>query len=165
MVGLSVKGLFYCFRCIKVSIDGVCSSYSLATNGYLFNYINASFEYLTEVSNQVETLFHNTGPTCYNITLTYACNALFVPCDLTSGTPIAMCSNSCKQFKTICSVEYDTVVKGLVAITFVSDICSDTLVYIKNEFAVNTTFKGVEHNCLGMYQMHSCVCVRMCVCS
>ena len=148
-----------------MSIDGVCSSYSLATNGYLFNYIDASFEYLTEVLNQVETLFHNTGPTCYNITLTYACNVLFVPCDLTSGTPIAMCSNSCKQFKTSCSVEYETVARGLSVIDkFVSDICSDTLVYIKTRFAVNTTSKGVESNCLGMYLMHSCLCA-CCVCT
>jgi len=141
---------------LKVNIDGICSQHLLATNGYLYNYTSAeNFTSYDGLLSSLATYIPLISGTCLNDTSTFICNAVFVPCDLTTGEPRAICSSSCYRFSTLCEVEYDAFVAGL-AIAGIDqldqlDLCADTLKLIKKGFGAKTTVKGVECGCIGIW--------------
>jgi len=130
---------------------GACSLSSVATNGYVYKYTSVeNFTNYVQIVNSLAKYISIVRHSCKEATSTFACNAIFVPCDLTTGEPRATCSNSCYHFSTHCDLEYDTIVKGLTIIGLQqSDICADTLQHIKKVFGSNSTFTGAECKCLG----------------
>ena len=138
---------------MQINISGVCSEHSVATNGYLYNYTSA--ENLTQFMQIIDSLkshIPNIKPECRHISLSHGCNGLFVPCDLITGKPRAICSNTCCHFRGLCSKEYAAFQLVLHVLKINQpDLCTDTLLFIKKVFGANATLKGDELNCIGMY--------------
>ena len=148
------------FRCVKVSnLTFLCSHRSLAVNNYLVNYE----EYFTYKSLNGEIyrnelairlfLSHTTEHKCVEEALLMACNAGYIPCDMTTGEPRSLCVNSCKKYREDCPVFYNTIIRSGVLFfdlqTQSVDLCEDTMIafklYFNNTNITNVT--GVEHNC------------------
>lgn len=160
-------------RCIQFNnLHRFCAQESLATNSYLNQY--ESVQTLTAFTNIITHLESYarliTSEECHNQTIAFICNAIFIPCDLITGEPKAICKDSCNKFSEECILEYDTIIKAAVILEAVDiegigridieieDFCADTLNHTKQAFGINTTNTGVECNCLAIQGMYTDSC-------
>ena len=95
----------------------------------------------------------------------FLCNLIFIPCNLTTGTPRPLCSRSCFKFHSACTVEFDTIlnIAGFLDIPF-TDSCENTLNHINAGYGYPNSSNDFEDDCyelpnvpdgMRFYNMHA----------
>ena len=128
-----------------------CADFSLTADSYGYGY--ASFENLTRFANDVNmtrTSFLLYKP-CDLFAVYYFCNYVLIPCDLFTGAPRPICSDSCYYFTTECSSIYSTVLllANQIYPAFVDD-CENTLSHLQNNYGFSCSSINLEHNCIDL---------------
>ena len=84
----------------------------------------------------------------YGVLFVY--NQLFVPCNLTSGTPRPLCSNSCYFFRSNCSREFDSIIKliSIIAKNSLVYDCGNTFHFINVLSNFANSSKDFEEDCI-----------------
>ena len=137
----------------------IYSEYSLAVNSMIYNYtseknitkflktLNLAVQYLPQLSKS-ECSFHGA---------VFVYNYIFVPCNLTVGTPRPLCSSACYVFRSSCEYEYTTIITyaKLLGIPLFDD-CENTFHHINNLFHYPNSSKDFEDDCFDF--PGNCVC-------
>ena len=151
------------FRCLKIDFiqDSICANFSFATAYYYYEY--TSYENLSNlytIIQQVEPVITiDLHSLCTQFFTYYFCNYFFPPCDLTTGAPQAICSESCDYFLTECSDEYNQLFafSGLQGYDLTID-CSNTL-SLQQDYGFPCSSSSLQNNCIDLLGMYVCQCV------
>ena len=86
---------------------------------------------------------------CLFYSAIFVYNYVFVPCNLTTGTPRPLCSSACYTFNYDCDYEYNTIISyaNLFEVPL-SDDCENTLHHINKEYGYSNSSKDFENDCL-----------------
>ena len=126
-----------------------CGAVSLATDFYIYGY--TSYENLTAfnmVTAQIEP-FVDWSIFCSRFAVSYFCNYVFVPCDLTTGAPIPACSSSCDFLHAYCRSIYDQAVSfGATAGYSVVADCDNTLIHLQQSFGFPCSSSSLQNGCI-----------------
>ena len=138
---------------IKFSGENSCSSYSLSLNHMTFKYTNAkNFSELLNLLQSVRILLRNSKTKdCEFPTGLFLCNTVFVPCNLTTGTPRPFCSSACSNFYSACNVEFNTI-SGFTKILnypFMHN-CKNTLHPLNIGYGYPNVSSDFEDDCLDL---------------
>ena len=124
--------------------------YSLAVDNMIYNYTSeknmAKFLKDLKVAIQYLPLFSESECLFYSAAFVY--NYIFIPCNLTAGTPRPLCSSACHMFRSSCEFEYTTIISyaKLLGIPL-SDDCENTFNHINNLFHYPNPSKDFEDDC------------------
>ena len=97
-------------RCLQLNFsENFCADFSLATDSYGYQY--TSSENLTGFISNVNVFvtYFDLYERCQFFAAYYLCNYVIVPCDLFTGAPRPMCSDSCYYLTTECGSIYSNV--------------------------------------------------------
>ena len=111
------------------------------------------FTYFATIVNQCEGFQKYIG-SCYYGAVEFACNVLFVPCNLTTETPKPICSDICSNFRSACKDQFN-VMKDIAQINgfpFI-DNCEDTLSHLKSYGYPNLSSE-FRDDCLSLSGMY-----------
>ena len=122
---------------------------------YVYKYTNER-NFNQKVSGILEvTVIHNLrhfdnvlSSKCLYYSAIIIYNAVFIPCNLTTGMPRPLCSNACYFFRDFCNAEYTIGIKYLRLNGIVSDYCENTLEHINKLFYYPNSSKDFESNCI-----------------
>ena len=145
-------------RCVQLKFleqNSVCSNINLATEYY--NYRYTSLENFTSFSETIITLEEiiRIGFTgfCGKFLTYFLCNYAFVPCDLTTGAPRPVCTDSCYFVRTYCESEFMLVLQFTSTIDYpVIDSCENTLAHLQVGFGFPCSSSSFEDNCIDLLQ-------------
>ena len=119
----------------------------------IFKYTSdKNFSRLLDRLKSTRTLLVNAGPSCELSTGVFLCNTAFVPCNLTTGTPRPLCSRSCSIFRSVCNIEFNTVLTfaEILGIHF-SPNCENTLHHINiGGFGFPNSSSEFEDDCFNL---------------
>ena len=75
---------------------------------------------------------------------------LFIPCNLTTGTPKPLCSKSCYFYRSNCYSDYSRILKyaGAILMTSIADDCENTFTIAKSLFNFTKSSKDFKDDCL-----------------
>ena len=138
-------------RCLQLNIlnQSSCAGFSLATDFYGYGY--TSYENFTEIATSVEMYspFLKLSYHCHQFAAYFICNYAFIPCDLFTGAPRSICSDSCYYFRTRCNETYDDILLygGIVAYPFI-DNCENTLIHLQTTYGFPCSSSTFENNCI-----------------
>ena len=131
--------------------ENFCADFSLAIDSYIYGY--DSSENLTGYSNDLNMFVNlfDLGQHCQFFATYYLCNYALIPCDLFTGAPRAICSDSCYYLTTECSSIYSTVLLFATQIypAFVDD-CENTLSHLQTSYGFPCSSNSLEHNCIDL---------------
>ena len=125
-----------------------CAEYSLATDFYGYAY--TSNENLTSFAVILESLrpFFDFSLICHQFAVYFICNYVFVPCDLFTGAPRSICSDSCYFLRTYCDEEYFSVVQvGSLRFPF-EDNCENTLTHLQLGYNFPCSSSSIGNDCI-----------------
>ena len=136
-----------------LNLNPICSGANLGTAYY--NYRYTSLENLTSYSTTITTLqeFFRSGFSgfCETFLVYYLCNYVFVPCDLTTGAPRPICTNSCYFVHTRCNLEFMRVMQFASAFDYpIIDDCENTPANLQVGFGFPCSSSSFEDNCLDL---------------
>jgi len=82
----------------------------------------------------------------------FVINYVFIPCNLTTGTPRPLCSDSCYNFRKHCRHRYNSALlfADLLNIPFVDD-CENTLHVINTAFNFPNSSKDFQDDCFNLH--------------
>ena len=90
---------------------------------------------------------------CGKILTYFLCNYVFVPCDLTTGAPRPICTDSCYFVLTECQSEFSLVLQFTSTIDYpIIDNCENTLANLQVGFGFPCSSSSFEDNCIDMLQ-------------
>ena len=146
--------LMYMFlhSCTHIEFSGEesCSLYSLSLNHMIFKYTSdKNFSMLLDALSSVKTLSH-TGVTreCILPTGMFICNMVFIPCNLTTGTPRPLCPDTCFKFYSACNLEFKTITDFAEFINLpIIDSCENTLSQINEAYGYPNTSSDFKDDC------------------
>ena len=143
------------YRCLKLTFlrSTTCDDVSLATDFYGYEYTN-----LTEILNQVDNydLLLDFNHICGQLTGYFICNYVFIPCDLFTGAPRPICSDSCYYYCTECSDTYHTLLRVIPqAYPYIMDDCDNTLSHLQTGYDFPCSSSSLENNCLDLLRKFS----------
>ena len=132
------------------------SPYSLSLNNIVYKYTGEGN--ITKILNLMKMVagllpgYPVTECRSYGYILGY--NILLVPCNLTTGKPRPLCSNSCYYYRVNCSEEYDSVLRSAKKYNLdsVSD-CDNTFSLINTIFGFANSSKEFEEDCFDIRGM------------
>ena len=131
--------------------ENFCADFSLATDSYVYGY--TSLENLTGFTNGLSSYetFFDLGQHCQFFAAYYFCDYMLIPCDLFTGAPRPICSDSCYYLTTECSSIYDTVslFASQVYPAFMDD-CENTLSHLQTSYGFPCSSNSLEHNCIDL---------------
>ena len=151
---------FVCvYSCIHLELDDedICSPY---LNHMIFNYANESYyKIIVNKTNQLESLLDLVSGKCRATGVLLTCSILFIPCNLTTGAPIPLCSNDCSSFESECP----NVVSVLIDLAEVNKFpfihnCENTLSHLSAYYNNQNSSSYFKDNCLALPGMLSCDC-------
>ena len=135
---------------IEFSGEGSCSQYSLSLNHMTFKYTSdRNFSEFLDLLKSVEVLLQNSvTPGCTWPTGIFLCNLIFIPCNLTTGTPRPLCSRSCSNFYSACTLEFHTILNfaGLLNVPLTSN-CENTLHHINVGYSYPNSSNDFKDDC------------------
>ena len=104
---------------------------------------------LLDLLSSIELLLRNSAtPGCTLPTGILICNIVFIPCNLTTGTPRPLCHESCLKFHTACSLEFNTISTFAVILNFpFIHGCENTLIHINEVYGYPNTSSDFEDDC------------------
>ena len=131
--------------------ENFCADFSLAIDSYVYGY--ASSENITGFNNNLDTFqtFFDLSEDCQLFGAYYFCNYGVIPCDLFTGAPRPICSDSCYYLTTECSSIYYSALLyvNLVYPAFV-DNCENTLSHLQTSYGFPCSSNSLEHNCVDL---------------
>ena len=88
---------------------------------------------------------------------------LFVPCNVTTGTPRPLCSKSCYFYRNRCISDYSRILQygAVILKTSFPDDCENTFLFINRLFNFANSSKSFEDDCFdipGMYIVKPSMC-------
>jgi len=134
----------------------VCAQFNLATDYY--NYRYTILENFTSFSQTIEALEDviNSGVVgfCRIIFPYFLCNYAFVPCDLTTGAPRPICTDSCYFMRTLCFEDFKHAVDYANVIDYpLVDDCENTLANLQKGFGFPCSSSSFKDNCIDIQGM------------
>ena len=146
------------FRCEQLNFleqNPVCSGINLATNYYNFRY--TSVDNFTSFSDTITTLEGiirlGFNDFCGRILTYFLCNYVFVPCDLTTGGPRPICTDSCYFLLAHCEAQFMNVIQFTSTQNYpFMDNCENTLAHLQEGFGFPCSSSSFENNCINMMQ-------------
>ena len=126
-----------------------CGDASSATDSYIYGY--TSYENLTKFNMFAEQIepFIDWPDSCVQFAIYYFCNYVYVPCDLTTGGPVSICSNSCYFLRTNCPLIYLQVMNAAAAAGYsLVDNCENTLLFLQQEFGFPCSSSSLQNDCI-----------------
>ena len=144
------------FRCLKIDFiqDSICNTLSFATAYYYYEY--TSYENLSNffaIIQQLEPIIiADIQHLCTQFFTYYFCNYLFPPCDLTTGAPQAICSESCDYFVTECSNANQLAVYSRFQGYDFNIDCSNTL-SLQQDYGFPCSSSSLQNNCIDLLGM------------
>ena len=136
-----------------------CAEYSLATDFYGYQY--TSNENLTSFATILESFraLLDFSFICHRFAAYYICNYVFVPCDLFTGAPKSICSDSCYLLRKYCD---ETVM--VAALRFpIEDNCENTLSHLQLEYNFPCSSSSIGNDCIDLRSMLICVTMIFCL--
>ena len=150
--------------CTPVEFSGEesCSLYSLSLNHMTFKYTSdKNISILLDLLSSVKLLVHNSATSgCTLPTGILICNMVFIPCNLTTGTPRPLCLESCFKFYTVCNVEFNIItdLASLINFPFIHS-CENTFRHINDVYGYPNTSSDFEDDC---YDLPGMLVMRFC---
>ena len=135
---------------IEFSGEESCSPYSLSLNHMIFKYTSdKNFSMLLDLLSSIKTLLRNSVTRgCTLPTGMLICNLAFIPCNLTTGTPRPLCSETCFKFYSACNLEFNTVTSFAELISFpILGSCENTLSHINEGYGYPNTSSDFKDDC------------------
>lgn len=142
-------------RCIPLQLDPELqpfSQYGLSMNNIIY-YNYTSEENFTKFLDSAKLAAKYFSEFYSSVCLTYAVifvyNLVFIPCNLTAGTPRPLCSSACYFFSSFCDSEYEIIVRyaSLFGIPY-SDDCENTLNHLNKLLKFPNISKDFENDCV-----------------
>ena len=132
--------------------QGLCADFSVAIDYYHYEY--TSYENLSNFHMtllEIEpVIIIDLQYFCYQFIAYYMCNYVFPPCDLTSGAPRAICTESCQYFLTDCSEAYNDLVIYVDAYGSIFNVeCRNTL-KLQQDFGFPCSSSSLQNNCIDL---------------
>ena len=94
---------------------------------------------------------------CTRFAAYYFCNYGFIPCDVTTGAPRAICTESCNFLRDHCSDAYIQVMTFVDAFGYtIKDRCENTLILIQEEFGFPCSSSSLQNECIDLLSMYIC---------
>ena len=127
-----------------------CIDFSLATDLYGYGY--TSYENLSDFAMNVEEYRHflDLKHFCHRFAAYFICNYVFVPCDLFTGAPRPICTESCYYFHTYCNETYRTILLIRTRSFTIMDNCDNTLVHLQTEYGFPCSSGSLKNNCIDL---------------
>ena len=144
------------FSCISFQqLDPVFQLYSqlsLSLNGIVYKYTskNNFSTYVQALKLGTQYLPQLTSLSgCQRYAGLFVYNTIFIPCNLTTGSPRPFCSSDCYYFRCVCEYEYSTIITyaNLVKIPLSDDFCDNTLEHINKLYNYPNSSKDFENDC------------------
>ena len=128
----------------------IYSDYSVSLNGMIFKY--TSEKNLTSLLDililAVRYIPQFSSSRCLFYGAVFVYNNLFIPCNLTTGTPRPLCSKACYSFSNDCEYEYNTIINyAHVAGIPIKNVCENTFTHINSLFNYPNSSKDYENDC------------------
>ena len=148
--------LLYSCTQVEFSGEGSCSPYSLSLKNMIFKYTSdKNFSELMRYS--VDSLLRNSITRgCKDPTGIHLCNMIFIPCNLTTGTPRPLCQRSCFNFCSACNLEFNTIstIGSLLDIPIMHN-CENTLHHINTGYGYPNSSSDFEDDCYNLPDLPS----------
>ena len=91
---------------------------------------------------------------CYYAALDFACNVIFIPCNLTTGLPRPICSDVCSNFRSACKDQFNVMKDFAVLYQYpFIDSCENTLSYLTSYGYPNLSSE-FRDDCLSLTGMY-----------
>ena len=144
-----------CFVCVcsctylELDEENFCSPY---VSHMIFNYANESyFEMVANRIDQIKVVLDLSSEKCRISARLLSCSVLFIPCNLTTGAPIPLCSNDCYSFDSICENEISTLVDiGKLNNFPMIKNCENTLSHLNTLINYPNSSSDFKDNCLAL---------------
>ena len=94
---------------------------------------------------------------CYLSVNLFLCNYVFIPCNLTTGTPKPICSKSCYNFYHSCPDQYN-LIYNMMGYPFMND-CNNTLGHLAEWHEYAASSDDFDDDCLDFGLESKCVYV------
>ena len=147
------------FRCLKIDFisQRICANFSFATDYHYYQY--TSYENLSNfdiILQQIEPIIiADLQHFCSQFFTYYFCNYIFPPCDLTTGAPQAICSESCEYFVAECD-EHDHLPVFIELQGYDLNIdCRNTLAF-QQGYGFPCSSSSLQNNCIDILGMFIC---------
>jgi len=144
---------------VELSGETSCSLFSLSLSHMTFKYTSATnFTIISSKLRLIKYLFQGAEPQCEFATGLFFCNTIFVPCNLTTGTPRPFCSDACKNLYRACKRTFIAIVDiGAIANLNLMKNCENTLSHLNTGFGYPNTSSDFEDDCLNLPGI--CICI------
>ena len=88
---------------------------------------------------------------CNLLTAYVICNYVFVPCDLFTGAPRPICTDSCYYYRIECGDTYNALLNVAVLVySDVMDNCNNTLSHLQTSYDFPCSSNSLENNCIDL---------------
>ena len=145
-----------CFVCVcscthlKLDDENICSPY---LSHMIFNYANESYyEMIANEADRLKILLDATARRCRkNSLFIIGCSIIFIPCNLTTGAPIPLCSNDCSSFESECYDAFSALINfsKFYDYPYIQN-CQNTLSHLNMYFNFLNSSSDFKDNCLAL---------------
>ena len=140
-----------CFSIVKLNPEvQIYSDYDVSLNGMAFKYTSMKnfTKYLDNLIIAARYIPQFSSSSCLFYSAVFVYNHLFIPCNLTTGTPRPLCSKACYMFSNECEYEYTTMITyaNLIGIP-IENGCENAFGHINSIFNYPNTSKDYENDC------------------
>ena len=132
----------------------ICADFSVATDSYIYGY--TSYENFTELIMIVQrfTPVVDLQFACTRLIAYFFCNYGFIPCDVTTGAPRAICTESCNFLHDHCGETFTQVVTFVDAFGYTIDYnCENTLSILQEGFGFPCSSSSLQTECIDLLSM------------
>ena len=138
-------------RCLQLDFlhQKACAQFTLATDFYIYRY--TSYENFTEFAMTLDQLrsFVDFSEFCEQFATYFICNYVFTPCDLTTGAPRPICTDTCYFFRTYCSDTYSSMIRFAAAVKYpIMDNCENTLAHLQLGYNFPCSSSSLQNDCI-----------------
>ena len=151
---VKIYALLYLCSCIPLQLNPevqVYSEYSVSLNSMIYKYTSESnfTKFLDALVVAVEYLPQLSSTVCLSYSAFFVYNYIFIPCNLTTGSPRPLCSSACYFFRYYCEYQYTTIIAyaNLLGISIYDD-CENTFNHINVIFHYPNSSKDFEDDCI-----------------
>ena len=140
-----------CFRLLQLDPEvQIYSQYSISLNSMTYKYTSESnfTDFLVALKAAVQYTPQFSSSICLFYSAIFVYNSIFIPCNLTTGTPRPLCSRACQLFREYCEYEHTTIISyaNLLGAPLTDD-CENTFYHINNLFGYPNSSKDFENDC------------------
>ena len=122
----------------------------------IFNYANEShYKEIANNTNGIKTLLELVTEECRASGTLLGCSLIFIPCNLTTGAPIPLCSNDCFSYDSICENVFSNMVNfaKFYDYPFIQN-CENTLSHLNTHINYPNSSSDFKDNCLALPGMY-----------